>query len=137
MNYPIAANTKLVLEGSFKLGEGKVAADLLKLTPSSGSYNLLYLNTKGELCDWVYTNGSGAQGEVLGKLSKDEWTTVKIVCELKNNTKEIYINGILVKSGLVIHDSSTADVKITKCRAVQLKGGTGSLLVDDISYYTE
>ncbi len=136
LKYPISANTKFVIEGSFKLGEGKAAADLLKITPSSGSYNLIYLNTKGELCDWVYTDGVGAQGEVIGKLSEDAWTNIKIVCDLKNNTKEIYINGKLVKNGLIC-DSSTADVRITKCRVIQMKSGAGSVYVDDVAYYTE
>lgn len=136
LKYPISANTKFVIEGSFKLGEGNAAADLLKLTPSSGAYNLIYLNKKGELCDWVYTDGKGAEGEAIGKLSKDVWTNIKIVCDLANNTKEIYINGTLVKSG-VIHDSATAGVKITKCRVIQMKSSTGSVYVDDIAYYTE
>jgi len=136
LKYPISANTKFVIEGSFKLGEGNAAADLLKLTPASGAYNLIYLNKKGELCDWVYTDGKGAEGEALGKLSADSWTNIKIVCDLANNTKEIYINGTLVKSS-VIHDSATADVKITKCRVIQMKNGSGSVYVDDIAYYTE
>ncbi len=140
INSKIAANTNVVIQTTLKLGEGNPSGDLLKLVAEIDSnnkptYNLLYLDSKGRICDYVYTNGSGAQGEALYTLSTDVWTSVKVVCDLRYNTKDIYINGTLVRSSLPIHSSSTYGAKVNSCRVIYMRGGTGTLCVDDVSYY--
>lgn len=136
VKYAIDASSVVVIEGSFKLGAGAaVGADLLKLTPASGAFNLIYLNTDGKLYDWTYSGGTGAKGEVLGALSSEVWTTIKIICDLKNNVKTVYINGTLVKDNLAVYDTSITDTAITKCRAIQMKAGSGTVYVDNVRYY--
>ena len=132
----IDAGSKFVIEGKFCLGASStVAADLLKLVPAVGSFNLVYLNESGELCNYVYSEGVGAVGDVIATVSRTEWTQIKIVCDLANNTKAIYVNGNLAADGLAVYGTDITDTAITKCRIVQIKGGSGDLYVDDVKYY--
>ena len=126
----VSEKTKFIIEGKFKLGaNAQLSADLLKMTPKSGSFNLIYLKSNGELCD------VNNQSEAFGMLSSDKWTSIKIVVDLEKNTKDIYIDDVLVKSGLAVYDASITDTALTKCRIVHIKGGSGSLYVDDIRFY--
>lgn len=136
LNSPAAANARLVFEAELRRGDKSLSADLFKLVMNnSATYNLLYLQN-GALCDYVYKDGVGATGEELYTLSKDEWTRVKVVCDLKYNTKDVYINDTLVKTGLAIHESPTADVKMKTCRVIYARGN-GTLFVDNVSYYEQ
>ena len=153
---PINAGAKIVVEAKFKLGadSSTLDGDLLKLVqkdydPNIAAFTLLYLRD-GTLYNYKLrpaTAGTSIIGEIdtsitFGTLSATEWTTVKVMVDLTNNTKDIYINGTLVASGLSVYstDAGTTDYDgatsaLTSCAVVHLKEGTGSLLVDDVCYY--
>lgn len=136
LKQPINAGAKFVIEGKFRLGEeSTIEADLLKVTPASGAFNLVYLNGNGEICNYVYSENGGKVGQAIATMSRTEWTHIRIACDLTNNTKDIYVNGNLVAKNLTVYGSSITDTAITKCRIVQLKGGIGDLFVDDVRYY--
>lgn len=130
----IDAGTTFVIEGRFKLGEGYGAvADLLKPTPSSGSFRLVRLEKDGALYNWDYDTGK--LGAKLCQLSETEWTTVTVVCDLANNVKDVYINGVLVAAGLKVYQDGITDTRLTKVRILQFSAGNGTVYVDYVRYW--
>lgn len=138
-----AAKT-FTVEARFKIGkyDGNAFAacgDLLKLIDSSSkSIALVRLDSNGTLRNFTYTSGSVAVGESLGvKLSETEWTTVKVVCDMANNKKDIYINGELVLDDAQLYTNSGSSTYVTAItRLIQPKGsGKGIVYIDDYKFY--
>ena len=130
----INAGTTFVIEGKFKLGENYAAVcDLLKPTPASGAFRLVRLEKDGAIYNWDYD--TGALGVKLCQLSETEWTTVTIVCDLENNVKDVYINGVLVAAGLKVYQDGITDTRLTKVRIAQFSSGNGTLYIDYVRYW--
>ena len=140
-----AAGNDITIEAKFKLGkynENDCAAsgDLLKLLdPSNVTIALVHLAQDGTLKDFVYS-GTGTYpsvGNSLGvKLSESEWTTVKVVCHMNDNKKDVYVNGTLVLEGGVLYNTNGAANYVTaKTRIMHYKSsGIGTVFVDDYSF---
>ena len=126
----------LVIEADFMLGEDyKAEADLLKLT-GSATLPLIYVGADGTL----YDMSSGSKGNSLGvSLSKTEWTTVKVVVDFANNTKDVYVNGCLVGDGLAVASSIATDYSMNGIRILQFKGtaNTGAACLDNFKCYMQ
>jgi len=134
----VTAGTKIVIEGRFLINEGFAGGgDLLKLVLSSGSITLIHVDADGELYNVVYNGNSASRGEALGvKLYYEEWTPIKVICDLENNTKEIYVNGYKIEGSFTLNESGTKEVVPTKIRIMQFKkNGGGTLYLDDLKCY--
>ena len=131
--------SKFVIELRVLISEGFTAGgDLIKLIDSSSStITLLHVGEGGELYNMSYVNGAAKVGESLGeKLYYEEWTTIKIVCDTVNNTKEIYINGNKIEGSFTLKDSDTSSYATKKIRLIQYKlDGEGYLYLDDFACY--
>ena len=62
-----------------------------------------------------------------------EWVTVKVVADLANNTKDIYVDGVLCISGAALTDS--VDFAVESTRLLQFNSGAGAIYVDDFKSY--
>lgn len=138
------AGRTLTVEARIKIGkyDGNNFAscgDLLKLLdPSAKTIALVRLDPDGTLRNFTYTSGSVAVGESLGvKLSETEWTTVKVVCDMANNKKDIYINGELVLDDAQLYVNSGSSAYVTAItRIIQPKNsGKGIVYIDDYKFY--
>ena len=140
-----AAGNDITIEGKFKLGkydgnDVAICGDLIKLLdPSSTTIALVRLDADGTLKDFVYsgTSKSPSIGNSLGvKLSETEWTTIKVVCHMNENTKDIYINGnLVVKDSALYNTNGAASYETAKTRVMHFKSsGIGTLYVDDFTF---
>ena len=127
----------VVIEGTFRLSSDfNAAGELFKLLDASNnSLRLVCIDSDGKLYNMC--GNSKEKGDELGiHLDQFEWTTVKVVCNLNTNLKDIYCNGQKLGS-YAISDSATASFKIAKARIVQLSASsnTGALHLDDFKIY--
>ena len=128
----------VVFEAKFKISENfKSTATILYVltTGSVGKFQNLRLQSNGELC--LVTVG-GSIGEAVGKLSANEWTSIKVIFDMKNNVKDIYINDTIVANDLPISNAATDEWDINRVRITQFSPsgpGLGSVLVDDYKCY--
>ena len=142
---PATPGNDITIEAKFKLGKFNenspaICGDLIKLLdPSSTTIALVRLDADGTLRDFVYS-GTGkypANGDSLGvKLSETEWTTIKVVCHMNENTKDIYINGnLVVKDSALYNTNGAASYETAKTRVMHFKSsGIGTLYVDDFTF---
>ena len=142
IKHKINKDTTFVIEGRFKLGENwNTQCDIMKMTTNVASTANIFvrINSDGCLYNWDYTNGSGVYGQKLCQLSSDEWTTVRVVCDLAANTKDIYINGVLVAEGLLARRVNMEDTTLPKCRVVHYandsQSGSGEVYCDYVRYW--
>ena len=140
------AGRDLTVEGKFKIGKyiGNAFAakgNLFKLLDAnSTTIALVGLAADGSLHDYVYTTDNlyPSVGESLGvTLSETEWTTVKVVCHFATNTKDIYINGTLVKEGVALYRTDKYSAYTPAVMRIMHFGGSGigTLFVDDYKAY--
>ena len=133
----VAADSIMVLQAKFKIEEGFDAEiALLKLIDSSNkTIQTVSVGRDGKL--YAKQSGDNTYSKYLGySLDVFEWTEVKIVLDLKNNQRKIFIQGIEVLSD-TIAAAETSGRKISKVRVVQYntKTGYGTLCVDDYKCY--
>jgi hypothetical protein len=125
----------LRLSEGFQFKSDNVSGALIKLTPASGtSIVLVRIDQDGYILDNVTKERVGEP------LAPDEWTTVKVVCHMDTNTKDVYVNGTGYKSSLLgttLHatfDTTTfATAKITVGQIGKIL--TGALEFDNIKVY--
>ena len=136
-----ASGSTVVFEAKFKLGEGSISvADIFKVSDDKESANWYYglrLGGDGKLYNLV--TGTSAQQQCLNvSLKRDEWVTIKLVMDFKNNVKDIYVNSVLVLDNAPITNGTIADAGILKSRIVQFSNNGscgGEILVDDYKFY--
>ena len=127
---------KIAIEAKFKLGEAHSSnVDIFKIIGAS-TISTLRVDGNGKLYNKV--GGDSSVNESLaGTLDTLEWTTIKLVIDLENNTKEIYVSGTLVYTG-ALSVNELDSFSITSVRLVQFinkASKSGEILVDDYKCY--
>jgi hypothetical protein len=140
------AGRDLTVEAKFKIGDYNGTTFAAKgnifklLDPNYKTIALVGLAADGSLHDYTYTTSSDypKNGESLGvSLSKTEWTTIKVVCHFATNTKDIYVNGELIKEGAALYRSDRTDSYVPTTMRIMhyVSSGIGTIFLDDyISY---
>ena len=139
--HAIDAGKTVTVEAKYKLGkvdENNPACrgDMLKfLDPDNKTIALVLLDSDGTLRNSEYagTSTGPSRTDSIGKLSETEWTTIKVVCDMVNNKKDIYINGVLkVDNAQLYNDNGASTYTIASTRVFQFKSsGIGKLQIDD------
>lgn len=137
----VAAGSAIVTEGYFKLGEGSDCDAYLLMAVSSegtnaGVYKSVVIGYDGTL----YTVNASGTRTAVGKVGTEDWVHVKVVLDLKNNRKWVYIDGAAVMENEVISNSvDTAAYAIESVSLVQFSTRTnttiGTVHIDDYRLY--
>ena len=133
----VAADSVYIVKAKFKIDEGfDSGISLLKSIDSSNTTTqTVYVGRDGKL--YAKRSGDNSYTVDLGySLDVLEWTEIKVVIDLKNNQRKIYIEGNEVLSD-TLSARETSGKAIAKVRVVQFdqKTGLGSICIDDYKCY--
>lgn len=141
-----AQGSVIVTEFRMRLGDNfAINGPFVKVVQNSpvASIHLIRIKSDGTLANAVNGTSTSAVlktpegADVM--VDKFEWTTVKIVADFANNTKDIYIDGVLCLENAKIkaNVSEASGFKVDLTRLSQLDpNATGTVYIDDFkSYY--
>ena len=133
----IAPSSVVVIEAKFMLGaDSASAANILMLYNSdlSAMYQSIYMAENGD----IYSlSKDDLRGDKIGKITADSWTSIRVIMDLENNVKDIYVDDELVVRAAKISMSDTSNVTLDLNRLVQFVPGnaTGTIMLDDYKCY--
>ena len=125
ISYAADPSSVITLEARIKLGEGhKVTTNILRLFDSENkNYSGLFVGADGKLYNMTAGDNT-TQTDTGYSLSTTEWTNIKIVFDMKNNTKTVYINGVAVITDAKVSTTDVSSVSIVKVRISQFTNNT-------------
>ena len=135
------AGSAIVTEGMFRLGEGSDCdAYLLMVVTEEGTNNGVYKSVVFGADGIIYTVSASGARTAVGTVGTEDWVHVKVILDLKNNLKTVYIDGVAVMENAAI--SNTLDTSVYAVQSVSLmqfssKANTtiGTVHVDDYRCY--
>jgi hypothetical protein len=136
-----AGGSVIVTEGQFRLGEGSNCdAYLLMVCTEEGTNNGVYRSVVIGADGVLYTVAAGGARAAVCEVGTEEWVHVKVILDLKNNKKSVYVNGDAVMENATI--SNVIDTSLYAVESVSLmqfsvnKNNTiGTVHVDDYRFY--
>ncbi len=147
----IEAGTNFTVEADFAISEGSLpTGTLFKFIDSANTViSMLFIDVDSNGNVLVYNAFNNKKADIdtstpaiepvaiLHRYDFNEWANIKVVCNMTENTKDIYVDGELMASGLKIADVDTASFAPIKDRVFQYNSSskTAELMIDNYKLY--